>query len=178
MEKLIYNWKRICVGIDVHKKQWSVSIYTSEVHHKTFSQSPEPESLKNYLDHHFPAAEVHCAYKASKFGFWIQRKLLEYNYISLVVNPADIPTSNKESTEKTDPIDSRKIPKSLRGGLLTSIHIPSEETEGMRQLFRYRKKLWGDLVRVKNRIKDKLMFSGIVIPQKWDNPYWSNAFLS
>ena len=103
---------------------------------------------------------------------------MEYNYISLVVNPADIPTSNKESTEKTDPIDSRKIPKSLRGGLLTSIHIPSEETEGMRQLFRYRKKLWGDLVRVKNRIKDKLMFSGIVIPQKWDNPYWSNAFLS
>ena len=48
MEKLIYNWKRICVGIDVHKKQWSVSIYTSEVHHKTFSQPPEPESLKNY----------------------------------------------------------------------------------------------------------------------------------
>ncbi len=178
MEKVSYKGKPIYVGLDVHKKQWSVSIYTSEVHHKTFSQPPEPESLKNYLDHHFPEAEVHCAYEASKFGFWIQRKLLEYSYISLVVNPADIPTSNKESTEKTDPIDSRKIAKSLRGGLLTSIHVPTEETEGMRQLFRYRKKLLGDFVRIKNRIKDKLLLSGIIIPAKWDNPYWSKAFLS
>jgi hypothetical protein len=52
------------------------------------------------------------------------------------------------------------------------------EREGHRQLFRYRKRLWGDLVRIKNRIKDKLINQGIEIPSQYDNPYWSHGFLS
>ena len=169
---------KLYIGIDVHKRQWSVSIFTSHLHHKTFSQSPKPEVLKTYLDKNFKDYEVVCAYEACKFGFWIQRKLSSYGYECLVVNPADIPTTNKESSEKTDPIDSRKIAKALRAGMLRGIHIPSEETEGQRQLFRYRKKLWADLVRVKNRIKDKLLFSGIDIPPEYDNSYWSKGFLN
>jgi transposase len=55
----------------------------------------------------------------------------------MVVNAADIPKSNKERTSKTDPTDSRKIGKALRAGLLASIHIPDQLTEGDRQLFRY-----------------------------------------
>jgi len=31
------------VGIDVHKKQWSVSIFTQEAHHRTFSQPPSSQ---------------------------------------------------------------------------------------------------------------------------------------
>jgi transposase len=165
------------IGIDVHKKQWSVSIYTDASHHRTFSQPPTPQALKSYLDHNFPSALVVCAYEACKFGFWIHRALNSYGYQCLVVNPADIPTSNKESAEKTDPIDSRKIGKALRAGLLTSIHVPEQNTEGCRQLFRYRKKLMGDLTRVKNRIKDKFMFTGITIPAEFDNSNWSKAFL-
>ena len=177
MEKVSYKDQKIYVGLDVHKKQWSVSIYSENVHHRTFSQPPYPSSLKTYLDKNFPEADIVCAYEACKFGFWIHRELTSFGYKCLVVNPADIPTSNKEKTEKTDPIDSKKIGRSLRGGLLIGIHVPTQETEGMRQLFRYRKKLWGDLVRIKNRIKDKLLFSGIEIPAKMDNPYWSKAFL-
>ena len=118
MEFLSYQWKQIYVGIDEKKKQWSVSIYTSENHFKTFSQPANCESLKVFLDKNFPKASIKCAYEASKFGFWIQRMLASYGYECLVVNPADIPTSNKETTEKTDPIDSRKIAKALRGDLL------------------------------------------------------------
>ena len=109
---------KLFVGIDVHKRQWSVSIFTSTIHHKTFSQSPYPEALHAYLNKHFKDREVICAYEASKFGFWIYRELKAYGYNCLVVNPADIPTSNKESSEKTDPVDSRKIAKALRGGML------------------------------------------------------------
>lgn len=177
MEKVSFRDKQLYVGIDVHKKQWSVSIF-SDIHHKTFSQPPNPESLKVYMDKNFPDAKVKCAYEASKFGFWIYRQLQSFGYECLVVNPGDIPTSNKDSTEKTDPVDSRKIAKTLRGGLLRGIHVPGEQTEGYRQLFRYRKKLWADLVRVKNRIKDKLLFSGVAIPEKFDNPFWSHAFLN
>ena len=177
-ESISFSDVTLYVGIDVHKKQWSVSIYTSSVHHRTFSQPPHPAALKSYLDHHFPEAKVICAYEACKFGYWIHRELSSYGYDCLVVNPADIPTSNKDSSEKTDPIDSRKIGKSLRAGLLTSIYVPEQRTEGDRQLFRYRKKLWSDLVRVKNRIKDKFLFAGIEIPVEHDNSNWTKAFLA
>jgi transposase len=169
---------QLYIGIDVHKKQWSVSIYTDAAHHRTFSQPATPQALKSYLDHNFPGAKVICAYEACKFGFWIHRQLISYGYQCLVVNPADIPTSNKESSDKTDPNDSRKIGKSLRAGLLTSIHVPDQHTEGDRQLFRYRKRLMADLTRVKNRIKDKFLFTGTAIPNEFDNSNWSKAFLS
>ena len=34
-----------------------------------------------------------------------------------------------------------------------------------------------DLTRVKNRIKDKFLFTGIAIPAEFDNPNWSKRFL-
>ncbi|WP_420582795.1 IS110 family transposase [Reichenbachiella sp.] len=166
------------IGIDVHKRNWSVSIFSASIHHRTFSQPPHPEALKSYIDKHFKEARVICAYEASKLGFWIFRVLERYGYRCLVVNPADIPTTNKESSEKTDPVDSRKIAKALRAGLLRGIYVPQVDTEGDRQLFRYRKKLWGDLVRIKNRIKDKFLFAGIDLPKAYDNAYWSKPFLA
>jgi len=179
MEKqtVSFEGQRLYVGIDVHKKQWSVSIYTLSAHHVTFCQPPTPLALRSYLNQHFPLAKVRCAYEACKFGYWIYRELTSYGYQCLVVNPADIPSSHKESSEKTDPVDSRKIGKSLRAGLLSSIHVPDQSTEGDRQLFRYRKKLLADLTRVKNRIKDKFLFTGTVIPLEFDNSNWAKGFL-
>lgn len=179
METITPNLSKVqlSIGIDVHKKQWTVTILTSKVHHRTFSQPPSSKALKSYLDKWFPNSQVSCAYESSKFGFWICRELLSYGYDCMVVNPADIPTSSEERTNKTDPRDSRKIARLLRSGLLRPIHLPDQQAEADRQLFRYRKKLWGDLVRVKNRIKDKFIFSGIVIPLKFDNSYWTKAFL-
>jgi transposase len=173
------NFERlqVYVGIDVHKKQWSVSIFTDAAHHRTFSQPASPDALKTYLNHHFPNAQISCAYEATKLGYWIYRALIAFGYSCMVVNAADIPTSNKDSSNKTDPVDSRKIGRALRAGLLTSIHVPDKTTEGDRQLFRYRKRLLGDLTRVKNRIKDKFLFTGTMIPNEFDNSNWSKAFL-
>jgi len=176
MEKTVKT--KLFIGIDVHKRQWSVSIFAENMHHKTFSQAPRSEVLKAYTDKHFGTdTEVICAYESCKFGYWIHRELESYGYECLVINPADIPTTNKELSEKTDPVDSRKIAKALRAGMLRGIYVPSLELEGHRQLFRYRKKLWADLVRIKNRIKDKLISSGVGIPTRFDNPYWAKAFL-
>jgi len=36
----------------------------------------------------------------------------------------------------------------------------------------------GDLVRIKNRIKDKFLFAGIDLPPQYDNAYWSKSFLA
>jgi transposase len=177
METLNLHNQKVFVGIDVHKKSWSVSIFFCGIHHKTFSQAPHPETLKVYLDRYFPAGHIICAYETTRFGFWIARTLQSYGYECLVVNAADIPTSQKESHNKTDPVDSRKIARSLQAGLLTSVHIPALDCEADRQLVRYRKKVWADLVRTKNRIKSLLALAGVEIPPEWDNPTWSKAFL-
>lgn len=118
---------QLFIGIDVHKRQWTVTILTNDIHHRTFSQPPRPEALKTYLDKWFPNARVSCAYESSKFGFWIFRELLSYGYDCIVVNPADIPTSSEERTNKTDPRDSRKIARLLKSGLLQAIHLPDQD---------------------------------------------------
>ena len=86
--------------------------------------------------------------------------VLTFGYECLVINPADLPTTNKESSEKTDPADSRKMAKALRAGLLTGIHVPTLETEGDLQLFLNRKRLWADLVRVKKKAKTNCFKTG------------------
>jgi len=46
---LDFTGQNIYAGIDVHKKSWQVSIYSSELYHKTFNQPPKPEVLHSYL---------------------------------------------------------------------------------------------------------------------------------
>jgi transposase len=95
----------------------------------------------------------------------------------IVVNPADIPGTDKERRSKTDKVDARKLAMHLSAGLLQPIYVPTEKLQKQRSLIRFRKKLWGDLCRAKNRLKSELRFQGIVIPSQFDNPHWSHNFL-
>ena len=52
--KLDFGGQHIYVGMDVHKKSWSVSIHTEQFEHKTFTQPPEIEKLTYYLQRTFP----------------------------------------------------------------------------------------------------------------------------
>ncbi|MEQ9287809.1 MAG: hypothetical protein RIG77_12915 [Cyclobacteriaceae bacterium] len=62
--------ENIYVGIDVHKKSWSVSIMGGDVEFKSFSQPPEPTVLSNYLHKNFPGARYQSAYESGFSGFW------------------------------------------------------------------------------------------------------------
>ena len=54
-----FSGQEIYLGLDVHKKSWSVSIFTKYGEYKTFSQPPEAEVLVQYLQRHFPGAQYH-----------------------------------------------------------------------------------------------------------------------
>jgi transposase len=96
----------------------------------------------------------------------------------MVVNPADIPTTNKEKVQKEDSRDSRKIARSLRNGDLTPIYVPSLKTLEDRSLLRTRSMLVKDLARNKNRVKFFLYFHGIEIPQSLAQTRWSQRFIT
>jgi transposase len=95
----------------------------------------------------------------------------------LVINPADIPSTNKDEVYKNDQRDARGIGHALANNQLKSIYIPSPEQEADRHLVRMRKKIWRDLVRCKNRVKGFLDYVGIPIPAQFDNPNWSHNFI-
>lgn len=44
---------QLFIGIDVHKKSWSVSIRTDLFEHKTFNMPSEPDKLIIYVNQHF-----------------------------------------------------------------------------------------------------------------------------
>ena len=168
----------VYVGMDVHKASWNLGIYLNDLFVKNVHQKPNPSVMAAYLKQHYPGARYKAAYEAGKFGFWIQRQLTTLGIECLIINPADIPRSQKDTLQKTDPRDARNLGLQLQSGVLKSIHIPDEQQEADRVLFRHRKSIWRDLTRCKNRIKGLLAFSGIDIPEQFDNANWSHNFLN
>ena len=170
--------QNIYVGLDVHKKDWKVSIRSEELSYKTFTQKPSPEELVKHLHCHFPGAAYYSAYEAGFSGFWAHRELVKQGVNNLVVHAADIPTSQKEKVFKTDKRDCHKIARSLSKNELEGIHIPEKKTQEDRSLVRMRITLRKDLNRQKNRIKSMMNFYGICIPERFlQSTHWSKSFI-
>lgn len=167
------------VGIDVHLKSWTVTILTENITHKTFTQPPNAVVLANYLKENFPSWNYYSAYEAGYSGFWAHYQLCELGIHNMVVNAADIPTTQKEQFQKNDPVDSRKIARALRAKQLNPIHVLNSQTLEDRSLVRTREMLVKDLAKLKNRIKSFLLFYGIEIPKEFNGSgtYWSKRFI-
>ena len=101
-----FTGQRINVGLDVHKESWKSTICTEHVIHKSFIVvKPLVDNLVNYLECNYPNGDYYCAYEAGFSGFWAQEELTKRGVKTIVVNPADIPTSDKERQFKNDKRD-------------------------------------------------------------------------
>jgi transposase len=178
VNKLDFSGQQIYVGMDVHKNSWSISIFTEHLEHKTFSQSPQVSVLVNYLKRNFPGAVYNAVYEAGFSGFWTHDKLKEHGVNCMIVNPADVPTKNKEKATKTDRVDCRKLARSLRSGELEGIYVPLRPKVEDRQLLRTRKSMVKKQTRCKNQIKAVLYFYGIAIPEELSQSHWSKKFIN
>lgn len=176
-QKINFEDQDIFVGIDVHKKSWTVAVCTQHRCYRPFTISPPSvESLVSYLQGRFPLGFYVCAYEAGFSGFNLCEALFDYAITCLVVNPADIPTSDREAEFKTDARDAAKLARCLRSGELQSRHLPPKKLQGGRALSRLQEQFRSDLVRQKNRIKMHLFYFGATIPEEFDKPgRWSEA---
>ena len=172
---LDFSNQKFFIGIDVHKKNWKVTIQSNQIQLKTFSMNPSAEQLATYMQKRYPGGQYYSVYEAGFWGYWINRELSQQGIKNIIVNPADVPTSNKEKLTKTDKIDSRKLARELENQTIKSIYIPTEEQQQLRSLCRLRYSLTKELVRLKNRIKGHLYFYGKEIPE--DSKYWSGKFV-
>jgi transposase len=177
---LNFNGESIYVGFDVHKATWQVTILSKDLMLKRFVMPPDSEKLSKHLHDNYPGATFYSAYEAGFSGFWMHYQLLSLGINNIVVNPADIPGTQKDKLQKEDRRDSQKIANALRSGSLTPIYIPSRSTMNDRSLIRCRRMLVKDMTRLKNRIKCFLFFYGIEIPEQFSRPntHWSRRFMA
>lgn len=165
---------KLFIGMDVHKNSWTCHFKTDLFDYKTVTMPADPACLQDYVQKHFTGHEVTCCYEAGCCGYWIARKLQQLNWKVLVVNPADVPRTNKQDWQKTDKIDCRNLCHQLQQNNLHSIYIPDEEQQQLRSLFRRRSHLVRQLRTIKNHIKSQLLYYGIKVPDEYDNPNWSH----
>jgi transposase len=176
--KLDFKGQKIYVGLDTHLKSWKVSIIMNGIMCKTYSQDPEASILSEYLKTNYPGGDYYSAYEASFSGFSVHRALEKSGIKNIVVNPADIPTTDKEKKQKEDKRDSRKIARSLHNGELTGIYIPPREIEELRSYVRNRKTIVKEINRHKNRSKFLLYYYGIQLPEKYSgaSKHWTKSY--
>lgn len=173
VKELSFEGATIYCGIDSHKSNWKLNIRTDEFELRSFSQDPNPELLSAYLKRNYPKARLKAVYEAGFCGFGIQRSLSALGIECIVVNAADVPSSDKERKRKDDRSDARKLSRQLAEGNLKGIYVPDIVMEHARALVRQRWRLVQDQTRCKNRIKHLLMCNGIQIEVKgsWSNKY-------
>ena len=169
---------KIFIGLDIHKKSWSVSIQTDLFFHRTFSMPSVSEDLYQYVERTFPNHEVDLVYEAGCCGFSTARYFLSLGWNVLVVNPSDVKTGDKERYQKTDALDARNLSNQLKAGVLRSVYIPTEAHEQFTSLARHRTQVTKKLRQSKSHIKSMLLFHGITIPAAFDNSNWNKDFIN
>jgi len=178
VKTLNFEGQKIYVGIDVHLKRWTVAIFLENTFYRKFSQNASALELGRYLRKHFPKGEYYSVYESGFCGYSVHRELESEGIHNIIVNAADVPTTDKERKQKDDSRDSMKLAKSLRSGELTGIYIPKISTVEFRGLVRFRSTTVKEIRRNKTRIKSYLYSNGISIPQELDSAskYWSGRF--
>jgi len=119
----------------VHKKSWVVHFKTDLFDFKTVTMPPDPICLEEYVEKNFPSHEVNCCYEAGCCGYWIARRLQHLNWKVVVVNPADVPRTNKQDWQKTDKIDCRKLCEQLQKSNFAQHFCAGRRTGAVAQSF-------------------------------------------
>jgi transposase len=168
---------KLYIGLDIHKKSWSVHFRTDIFDHRGFNMPPQPEKLSEYVINHFADHEVYITYESGCCGFSAARFFINQGWSVTIVNAADIPRIQKQQFQKTDRIDCRQLCRHLQQQQLKAIYIPTEQQDHLRSLVRHRNSVVRQVRQVKLQIKSMLLYQGITVPQEFDNANWSKAFL-
>lgn len=102
------------------------------------------------------------ALEQSTSGKYVARLLRNRGFSVHIADPAKLALIFN-SPKKSDKEDSYKLAKLLRIGELQEVHLPSEYSDDLKSLVRYRKSLGEEVTMIKNRIHALLSLHGIRI---------------
>ncbi len=170
-----YEGKEVYVGIDVHKRSYSVVTVVEGLIVKKWRTVANPQKLAQQLTDYFPGASIKTVYESGFSGFVLHRVLEQAGIDNIVVNPASIEVAVNNRV-KTDKRDALKMATLHEAGRLKGIRIPTPEQEQHRLLTRTRQQLVEDRTAIKNKIRMKCHQMGLIDPE--DPREMSHKFVS
>jgi transposase len=141
----------IFVGLDLHQRQWRVTIRTREVEITSASIPGDWPSLRR-LPGRYPGHPLEVVYEAGCFGYWLHDRLVEFGAGCAVTPPSLIPRESGNRV-KTDKRDSRKLALLLAEGMLKRVYVPTPREREHRAVVRRRRQLIRERVRAQCRIR-------------------------
>jgi transposase len=163
-QKLTYQDRDVYVGLDVHKKSFSVAAWFEGELIKKATLPADGKKLSQSLKKWFVEARLHTVYEAGFSGFGLHRILTQEGIDNIVVNPASVEVAANDK-KKTDRRDAKKLAEQRAAGRLKGIYIPTIEEELRRQITRTREQLLRERNRIAHMIKGKLHYFGYIAPE-------------
>jgi len=156
--------EKLFVGIDVHKRQHHVAVWSSlqEKVIKSWVGTESAEAITKSLEP-YRSHIVRIVYEAGPTGFTLARRLQEMGWPVEVVSAAHTPVLPGEQ-DKSDRLDANKLAIYTSKNLLRSVYILTEQEEHDRALFRNRDRIIRHRRRIKQQIKGFLLYHGIAEP--------------
>ena len=108
---------------------------------------------------------LHVCYEAGPTGYGLYRQVIALGHECGVVAPSLIPRRSGDRV-KTNRRDALQLARLLRAGELTSVWVPDEAHEAMRDLVRAREAAMDDHRRKRQAISSMLLKHGRVFPGK------------
>jgi len=174
-----FKGQNFYIGLDVHKKSWTVTVRTLGLEVAHFTQIPDARQLARHLCNRYPGSRFISAYEAGFCGTSPHLSLCNEGIKNIIIHAADLPQTDKQKKNKTDLHDSRAIARYLESNLLTSIYIMPVEQQERRALYRLREAKVQDVTRCTNRLKSLLHYFGVQLPEEFkDKDYISKCFLN
>jgi transposase len=169
------------VGLDVSKEKIAVAIADEgRDEPRYWGMIPNtPESIRKLVKKLGEKENLRVCYEAGPTGYGLFRLFLSLGIECEVIAPSLIPKKPGERI-KTDRRDSIKLAKLFRSGELTSVYVPTEDDEALRDLVRAREDAKEDELRAKHRLT-KFLLRHDIRPQKgvkkWTTRYceWLNT---
>lgn len=167
----------IFVGLDVHKDTIAVAVARSgsatPTYHGVIAHSSE--SIRNLLKKLSPNGEVlNVCYEAGPCGYGLHRMLVARGHHCDVVAPSLIPRKAGERL-KTDRRDALMLARLHRAGELTSVWVPDQQDEAIRDLTRAREDMNAGALKARQQLSAFLLRHERVYREgksRWTKMHW------
>src|SRR5258707_581143 len=163
------------LGLDVHAETIAAAIAEPEGEVRSLGTIPNrAESIRKLIRKLGTAEKLRVCYEAGPTGYVVYWQLAELGVQCEVVAPTLVPTKPGDRV-KTDRRDAEKLARCYRSGDLTSVWVPDEAHEALRDLVRAREAAKKDQLRARHRLSKFLLRRGIRPPEKMKS--WTETHL-
>ncbi len=163
------------VGIDASKEKLVCAYRMNGVGEvRMITLANRKEAVKPWIERLQMQGIVQVCYEASSVGYEIYRWVTGLGADCEVVAPSLIPKRSGRHV-KTDVLDARELLSLFEADLLTSVHVPTESEEALRDLVRSRGDMRKTLTQHKHRLNQLMQRHGRIYPGK---AHWTQKHMN